>query len=604
MGLLGAISFSLTLVSLIQIPFSKADCPITSAVSAGPSAILVKWEPYEKASNYILDLRVTNNTDVAPVLAVVDALQKTVQGLRPGTNYTVTLKVLKFFDVVCSSKIQSCTVPDTPQITSGVALSSTAISLKWTDVPSAQRFYLVIYSQRTGAKLNLTYSTHEAVVRDLQPSTNYDCFVYSANNAGVGYASKVRTVTTLVQPPDGIKAVQSGRNEADLTWLPVQDVLMYRVSVQGTRNLAAAPLVYNVTGTSKHLTNIMPCSEYLINISSYNMFLVPSEPSVYSYTTNSDSNPVSSVTVDYSCSTDSVTVQWMPVQGADSYKAKAVTDDGTPLSCTGSLTSCKISGLSCGKSYEVHVTPISANCENQVNSTYATFQSVPCPPQNLSLLRSCDSEVILFSWGLSSNAQVYKAKSIDSKGVVQECYTEDNSCYFTQTHCGRHYYFSVYSMSGSCNSATSNTVDISTAPCIPQNVKTLADCNSNALVSKWDLAEGALNYTVEAFGNRENGNYTCSSFSNSCSFEDMKCGESLTIYITSHDEYCSSPRTLAPVAETAKTVSKTVAKTVDNTVAKTVAKTLAKTVDNTVAKTVTKTVAMTVAKTLAKTVAK
>lgn len=88
------------------------------------------------------------------------------------------------------------------------------------------------------------------------------------------------------------------------------------------------------------------------------------------------------------------------------------------------------------------------------------------------------------------------------------------------------------------------------APCIPQNVQTSADCNSNILLSKWDLAEGALRYTVEAFGNKGSSHYNCSTLSNSCAIEGVHCGEFLTIYITAFDDECASPRTLGPVAET------------------------------------------------------
>lgn len=89
------------------------------------------------------------------------------------------------------------------------------------------------------------------------------------------------------------------------------------------------------------------------------------------------------------------------------------------------------------------------------------------------------------------------------------------------------------------------------APCIPQNLETSADCSSDVLLSKWDLAEGALRYTVEAFGNKgNNSHYNCSSMSNSCAIQGVHCGEHLTIYITAFDDDCASPRTLGPVAET------------------------------------------------------
>lgn len=74
-----------------------------SAKPSGPSSILVKWEKYTGATNYFLDLRVKNNTNIAPVVVTLPASQteKDVKGLRPGTQYRVTLKVFQFYFVVC-----------------------------------------------------------------------------------------------------------------------------------------------------------------------------------------------------------------------------------------------------------------------------------------------------------------------------------------------------------------------------------------------------------------------------------------------------------------------------------------------------------------------
>lgn len=85
--------------------------------------------------------------------------------------------------------------------------------------------------------------------------------------------------------------------------------------------------------------------------------------------------PVSSVSVDYSCTTHSVMVQWAAVFGAESYEATAVGEDGTQLRCSSQSTSCDIGGLSCGQMFVVHVTPTSDNCKNTVNTTSATFHT-------------------------------------------------------------------------------------------------------------------------------------------------------------------------------------------------------------------------------------
>ncbi|XP_061884565.1 uncharacterized protein LOC133635404 [Entelurus aequoreus] len=396
---------------------------------------------------------------------------------------------------------------------------------------------------------NLTVTETSAVVADLTPSTNYDCFVYTVNHAGVGRRSKVRTVTTLMQPPVGVTATQTGLDTARVTWQPVEDVLVYHVEVQNTDEPGGEATVYNVTDTRLDVDSILPCSTYTISVSSFNNFLVPSEPTVYTYTTNK-LTPVSAVSVDYSCASQSVMVHWTSVFGADSYRATAMDQNGTLLTCTSQSTSCNIGGLRCDQTFKVHVTPISENCENMANSTWATFETVPCGPKNLELSHDCSSQVIIFSWEHTNNTDYYTARAVDSEGVVQECLTVDNSCYFTNTLCGRQYFFTVDSISGHCKSQTSSTVGIRTEPCIPQNLQTSADCNSNLLVSTWDLAEGALRYTVDAFGNKGNSHYNCSTLSNSCAIEGVHCGEYLTIYITAFDDKCASPRKLGPVAET------------------------------------------------------
>lgn len=85
--------------------FPLADCSIiTSVSSSSASSLLVQWNSYPGATNYILDLRVVNMSSVAPVVVTVSGspTQKEVFGLKPGTLYTVVVKVFRFYLVECS----------------------------------------------------------------------------------------------------------------------------------------------------------------------------------------------------------------------------------------------------------------------------------------------------------------------------------------------------------------------------------------------------------------------------------------------------------------------------------------------------------------------
>ncbi|XP_027882788.1 uncharacterized protein fndc7b [Xiphophorus couchianus] len=560
MGLLGAIGFSLALVSLTQIHHCSAGaCKILSVKSTTASSIFVKWESYPGATSYMLDTRKKNSTDTAPIVLVSGAqvTERNILGLSPGTEYNVTLKVINFLSVSCVTSALVLSVPDASHILEGWPQSSTSITVKWTAVPSAQYYILQVSSQVTGNMLNFTYTNTTATVTNLRPTTNYDCYVYTANQAGLGNKSNVRTITTLVQPPVGVETTQTNVETVRVTWTPVVNVLMYQVTFRNLDEPNMKPSVYNVTNTNLDINGIRPCSNYLISVSSFSKFLVLSEPTNHNYSTNKLA-PVSSVSVDYSCTTNSAVASWSSVFGANSYIATAVDGHGSEIQCTSQSTSCTIGGLTCGQQYKMHVMPVSNNCKNRVNATSASFQTVSCPPGNPMLLRECSSNVIIFSWNHTSGKDFYMARAEDSKGEVLNCLTEDNSCYFTQTTCGRRYQFTVLSVTKGCMSGVSSTVDVQTAPCIPENLQTYASCSSNVLISKWDHAEGTLRYNVEALGNIRNSSYNCSSQSNSCAMEGVLCGDQLTMTITAYDNECTSATSLGSPAETVPCVPQNV----------------------------------------------
>lgn len=80
-------------------------------------------------------------------------------------------------------------------------------------------------------------------------------------------------------------------------------------------------------------------------------------------------NPVTTISVDYSCTSGMVTVTWDLVFGANLYRATAIDGTGASLNCTSASTSCQITMLKCGEKYQVHVTAISDDCESTSNAT-------------------------------------------------------------------------------------------------------------------------------------------------------------------------------------------------------------------------------------------
>ncbi|XP_053096527.1 uncharacterized protein LOC113530559 [Pangasianodon hypophthalmus] len=545
-------------IALAQIKNTQTqECNIITSISS-PSAtsLLVQWTSYTGATNYILDLRVVNTSNVAPVVVTVSALttQKEVFGLKPGTLYTVVVKVFRFYNVECSDTRIARTVPDTSQIISGRAVSSTAIALEWDRVSSVDQYFVIVSSSVTSERFNLSFTNTSAIIQNLRPTTSYDCYVFTSNSAGLGARSRVRTVTTLVQPPAVVTVVPISTQAVRVTWQPVDKVLMYKVTVtdaKGTQILSTT-----VSSTFQEVQNLLPCKMYLIAVSSLNMFLDPGEPRQVNHTAN-NLNSVTSVSADYNCVSASAMVSWGAVFGAESYRATAVDQNGRTVSCTSTGTTCMLARLGCGRDYVVWVSAIANNCES-ISSNTAFFQTVPCSPAKLNLFRECSSNVIIFSWAPTNNTAFYRAQLEDSAGGSQACITTESSCFFTNTVCGRSYNFTVYSVNGECNSPVSPAVSVQTAPCKPSNLITESDCKTDILRSSWDAADGVTQYIVEGRGNRGNSSYesyySCTSKTRSCSIPGVACGESLTMMITAFNDDCYSEVILGQETNTAPCV--------------------------------------------------
>ncbi|XP_017573413.2 uncharacterized protein LOC108439482 [Pygocentrus nattereri] len=539
-------------ISLAQIKTTQAqaECSIIVSIkSTSASSLLVQWNSYPGATNYFLDLRMVNSSTVAPVVVTLPAFstQKEVFGMRPGALYTVVVKVFQFYRVTCMDTEMARTVPDVSQITYSKAISSTAIALEWEKVAAVDQYFLLMNSTASGERYNFSYTGTSTVVQNLRPITSYDCYIFSSNAAGMGARSRVRTVSTLVQPPAVVTVERPSSQSLRIRWQPVDRVLLYKVTVTDSRG---TQLVSTTTSlTFLDVQNVLPCSLYQISVSSVNTFLEPGESTQVNYTTNTLS-PVTSVSVDYSCVSASATVSWGATFGAESYRVRAVSHNGVVLSCSSSGTSCQLTNVGCGGDYVVHVSAIANNCESTGNAT-ALFQSVPCAPTNLELFRECSSNVIIFSWAPTNNTAFYIGHVEDSTGATQDCLTTETSCFFTETECGRRYSFTVYATTGDCNGAPSHAVHIRTAPCQPTNMISISVCQTDILTSTWDGAAGALRYIVEAYGNHGNGSrYSCSSVTNSCIIPGVMCGESLTMTITSFDDECPSEPALGMEAWT------------------------------------------------------
>ncbi|KAI5609206.1 hypothetical protein C0J50_6208 [Silurus asotus] len=544
MGTLRELGFFI-FIALAQIRNTQTqDCSIaiTSISSPSASSLLVQWSTYSEATNYILDLRVVNMTGVAPVVVSVSAStsQKEVFGLKPGTVYTVVLKVFRFFSVACSDTKTAKTVPDTSQIITSRAISSTAFTLEWDRVSSADQYFVLVNSTIANERYNLSFTSTSAVIQNLRPTTSYDCYVFTSNSAGLGARSRVRTVTTLVPPPVVVTVVPLSTQAVHVQWQAVDKVLLYKVTVTDSKGTLL--LSTTVSSTFLDVQNLIPCRLQIITVASMNMFLDAGEPKQVNYTSNT-LNAVSSVSTDYSCVSASAMVSWGAVFGAEFYRVTAVDQKGRTVSCTSTGTTCQLANLSCGKDYVVRVSAIANNCENASSAT-AFFQTAPCIPSNLITVSNCKSDVLMSSWDAVDGVSQFIVEGRGNRGNASyvsyySCASNKSSCAIPGVACGESLTMMITAFNDDCYSEAVLGQETNTAPCVPQTLSPINDCSSDSITLTWSTANGALFY-IASVTDSLGGQYSCSTSNLNCQITGLRCGTTYNATIISSNYKCNS----------------------------------------------------------------
>lgn len=76
--------------------------------------------------------------------------------------------------------------------------------------------------------------------------------------------------------------------------------------------------------------------------------------------------------------------------------------------------------------------------------------SEPCPPTNISLQSSCDSDTVSVSWAASQGSLAYMAVAESREGHRVTCNTTQMTCDVSSLQCGQTYELSVFGVDGDC----------------------------------------------------------------------------------------------------------------------------------------------------------
>uniref|UniRef100_A0A3B3DY71 Fibronectin type-III domain-containing protein n=1 Tax=Oryzias melastigma TaxID=30732 RepID=A0A3B3DY71_ORYME len=456
--------------------------------------------------------------------------------------------------------------PGTSQITLAKAINSSSLQFEWSLVTGADRYILVL----------------EEMNSDPLKSFNW-------------------TFTSLSeQPPTGLTVTTKTASSVQVQWNPVNKVLQYLVVVRDSNN-PNSPDIKNISSTSAEFSSLKPCSTYTVEVSSYNIFLVPGEPSIVTYTTSSPCEPTNVKSV-AACDSGTLITTWEPSAGALSYSVEAMGNNGEQYKCSSTNDSCAITGVPCGE----FLTSVSGNnfyC-NSTQSQAVAFTTGPCPPANVkafpdcdtnhavvnwqnnqtsghhtamiedgtklnSLLRlienvvishrfsphlsvpcapvdvkvsvNCSTEDLTISWSSSSPAEKYSAVISGGTDQPRYCNSTDTYCTLGGLRCGSLYNVSVSSFNGTCLSPPSSEVTVQTTPCPPTNVSAVYTCSPNPVAVSWVASGNAKQYTAVALS-QQGHKSECTTNQTSCSLPGLQCGEKYSIRVSGANDICSKSK--------------------------------------------------------------
>lgn len=92
----------------------------------------------------------------------------------------------------------------------------------------------------------------------------------------------------VVQPPTSVNILVTGKSTARVTWNSVSNVVLYQVTVSPTSNPRNAVFIKNTTNLFMDISDLAPCINYTVGVSSLNVFLVPGQPSTTTVAINSE----------------------------------------------------------------------------------------------------------------------------------------------------------------------------------------------------------------------------------------------------------------------------------------------------------------------------
>ncbi|KAF4076633.1 hypothetical protein AMELA_G00217260 [Ameiurus melas] len=391
-------------------------------------------------------------------------------------------------------------------------------SVAWNMVPWVE--YYIVYINRDDGAVEQCNTTSTICYFQCDCGYTYMTTVFVYNVAGASPPGPILNYTTVPCCPQNVYISLVSTETLGVTWPAVHGAEYYEtVAADGSDTLHCIDTMpkcalSDLTCNSLYSVVIRPCSEIrgCNNTCTPNtQETAPCAPEILNLTQVSSS---------------AVQVLWRTTNKQANYTVNAIGGSST-LTCSSTSTSCIITNLPCGATYEVSVYAMTS-VGRSLLSYSITMETGPCCPETLSVEQVTESMTSV-KWSSSKGGWSY-ITSLSSPRGLAKCHTMDTHCLMGCITCSTSYNVSVETISITGHKTLCNYHGFSSSTCCPSGVRLYRMVNSTLRVY-WRSSESVSGYSVELYSN--NANYTCRPVLgvSSCDMDSVLCGDTYSVVV-------------------------------------------------------------------------
>ncbi|XP_028666288.2 uncharacterized protein LOC114658369 [Erpetoichthys calabaricus] len=507
---------------------------VTGKLLCDTKAGLVSWMEGEGANLYSV-MAVGPDGHMAQCNTTLSSCELT--NLHCGQFYNFTVTAL---DGVCDNAQSSSELPAplcAPQnVEVFLECNSNIAYVSW-EMTIGAAAYVVFANNSNNYDVSCNTTDTFCTLHDLRCGEKYNVTVLALDNICDNIYSASVEIQTGPCPPENVVAdIDCYTGIMSLRWDSVPGATFYAVqATAGEDNSFSC----NGTDTTCGITGL-PCGLTFTVTTTSSYDNCQSAPSQKSLIATAPCTPLN-VKGYLDCVTNAAWVSWSQADGAEIYNVTAISSGGHQSSCTSTNVTCGVPDLQCGNKYTFSVTAISKDCLSMPSASFE-LETAPCILNGLTLLNQCNSSSIKVVWNRTESSQLYIATAEGSDGSMYTCNSTKEGCNLNSVNCGTEYTIIVAATSDKCSSLRSPPSKITTAPCIPTDVKAFTHCESGVMDVSWSSSPFVEFYMATIMG--VNGVQTsCNTSGTTCTFADLECGQTYEVSVTASHERCSSPPT-------------------------------------------------------------